>query len=49
MTKIKISYTDDTEKEIILRLLEPFLKGKRVKDKDNKGPYKHVYITPKNQ
>lgn len=47
MTKIKISYTDDSEISTVLALLDPFLQGKRVKKSDKKEPFKCVYITPK--
>lgn len=47
MTKIKISYTDDSELITVMALLKPFLGDCRVQKSTRKDPYKCVFITPK--
>ncbi|MGV8906386.1 MAG: hypothetical protein ACOH15_07295 [Acetobacterium sp.] len=47
MIKIKVSSTDDVELQAVLKLLRPFIDGKRVKKVANKAGFSCVYITPK--
>lgn len=47
--KAKISYTEEQEKELILRLLKPIIRnGAKVKESTN-GGFKNIYIVPKNK
>ena len=39
---------NDADAEYILDLLQPVLKGAKVHEKHNHPPYKHIYITPRN-
>lgn len=39
---------NDSQVEQVLNLLNPVLKGAKVREKYNHPPYKHIYITPKN-
>ena len=48
MIRINISYTEDAEAALILKLLQPLLSRFRVKKSAGTAPYKHIYIMPKN-
>lgn len=46
--KIKVSYNEEHEANLILSLLKPILPLFRVKKSTGTPPYKHLYFTPKN-
>jgi len=49
--KITLQYrpgVDDRDIEQVLNLLNPVLKGAKVREKHNHPPLKHIYITPRN-
>ncbi len=39
---------NDSDAERILNLLNPILRGAKIREKQNHPPYKHIYITPRN-
>lgn len=45
--KIRVSYTDETEADAILRVLQPIADLFNVKKCDGTPPFKHLYFTPK--
>lgn len=45
--RIKISYTDEREAELVLFHLKPIIPAFKVKKSASKPPYKHIYFTPK--
>lgn len=45
--KIKITYQDVAEEKSVLNLLNPILKGAKVRKTDTYKPYLHTYITTK--
>jgi hypothetical protein len=48
-TKVTISYTEEEQLNEIIQLLGPKLKGAKIRKNDIPKPYKHAYITIKNQ
>lgn len=46
--KIRVSYTEDGEAALILKLLRPILGRFKVKKNTGKPPYNHLYFTPIN-
>ena len=46
--KIKVSFTNDTERAYILTLFTPLLDRFKVKESNGTSPYRHLYFTPKN-
>lgn len=46
--KIRVSYTEDGEAALILKLLKPILGRFKVKKSTGTPPYKHLYFTPTN-
>ncbi len=50
MMKIKVIYETDQEKEKLVQMLSPILRGARFRrDKKGEKPHKTLYITLKNQ
>ncbi len=47
MIKVKISYENIEEKDKIIHLLKPLLKGAKIKDLADKKPYMNTYISIK--
>lgn len=45
--KIKVSYSEDHEANMILSLLKPILPLFKVKKSTGTPPYKHLYFTPR--
>ncbi|MCT4544528.1 MAG: hypothetical protein N4A63_13370 [Vallitalea sp.] len=47
--KVTIAYMEDDQLNEIIQLLKPKLKGAKIRKNDVPKPYKHAYITIKNQ
>ena len=45
--KIKVSYSEEHEANLIMSLLKPILPMFKIKKSTDKPPYKHLYFTPK--
>lgn len=48
MLKLKISYENTEEKDKVMYLLKPVLKGAKIKNLADKKPYMKAYITVNN-
>ena len=46
--KIRVSYTEETEKTLIMKLLAPIIPLFNVKKIEGTPPYNLLYFTPKN-
>lgn len=44
--KIKISYTEESEANEAMRLLQPLAGCFKIKKSDGTPPYKHIYFNP---
>lgn len=45
--KIKVSYSEDHEANLVLSLLKPILPLFKVKKSTGTPPFKHLYFTPR--
>ena len=45
--KIKVSYTEEAEAQLVARLLQPILDRFKVKKSEGTPPYKHLFYNPK--
>ncbi len=45
--KIKITYEDDAELDVIFTAIKPYIEGFKINLSDKYAPYKHCYITTK--